>query len=314
MKQLATILLACLLTSPILAQEPEPKVPVTPKKVSSVNDIKASAGEIITIAPDTKGNVSFAWDKTAFPVAKKRAVVDGNKLYLTTTVNGKYVVVVADFAAMTQTEWYITVTGGTNPEDPPLIPDVPKDVTLEALAKQVAELTVKFEKFASAQIAYNLQFDQRLKHLETSPPVPPKPVDPPKPPVTDYAFPLDGKFRVYVNYEEMDKETGKYTNGQIAAIIGVPVRTYLETHCAQGPGTAKEYKIWDKDIPVAGQTPTWVRAAEWARKMPLSPGKDGAMVVGSVIISNGKENGEFRGALPPGDNEFLELLKKYGGP
>lgn len=274
----------------VSAQEPLPQ----PKPKVSASEVKVKAGEIATIAPDAKGEVGFSWDKQVFPVGKK-AILDGKKLYLTTTNNGKYPVVVADFEAKVQTEWWVVVTGGSDVEPTP--PDPTPEVTLDFLAKQLKLLSDKVDKGFSAQQAMNMQFDQRLKLLETAPTPKPIPPDPTPPTPTDPYFPLDGKTRVLITYDinTMDKLTA----AQQAAIEGTEVRKWLDGHCPPGG-----YKIWPTQVKgVENTPPEWQKAWNKAQatKTPLP----------YVLASNGK--GVETIQTIPSDG-VMPILTKVGGP
>ena len=287
------VALVILLTATFaLSQEPTPQ----PPKVKTVaTEVKIKAGEIATIAPDAKGEVGFSWDRQVFPLGKK-AILDGKKLYLTTTNNGKYVVVVADYAAMTQTDWWVTVTGGI--DQGPIVDPLPDD-PIAAMQLQLKALTKIVESGFAMQSTYNKSLDARITALEGAKP-PPKPVDPPVP--TDTAFPVDGKYRVQMLYETA--EVSKYPIVQQDAIKGKPTRDYLESHCAVGPdGKTKEYRIYDKDVVFTVEMPTFKKAVDYCKKIGCP----------SIIVNNGKT--EYRGTLPPNSDypDTLTLLKKMAG-
>lgn len=119
----------------------------------------------------------------------------------------------------------------------------------------------------------------------------PKPVDPP---------PIPGAgLRVLVVYESGD--LSKYPPGQQGAIYARSVRDYLNATCPAGPdGTTREWRMWDKDVDASGESKLWRDVL--ARPRTRTPW---------VCISNGTTG--FEGPLPASADEFLTLLKKYGG-
>ena len=131
------------------------------------------------------------------------------------------------------------------------------------------------------------------------PPVPPVPPLPPVPPPGPAPIPGDG-LRVLLVYETA--ALGKLPRAQAAILFSKEVREYLQTKCPSGPdGVTKEWRIYDKDIDVSGESTTWQTAMTRPRKS-----------VPWLIVSNPAKGGGFEGALPATVEETLTLLKKYG--
>lgn len=120
MKQLATFFLLMVMAIPATAQE-KIDMPVGKFKATAPLAVKAN-DHIIIDASGAKGDVEFHFDKTAFP--KERATREWKKLILSTSVNGKYTVIVISFDDKTSEAIAVTVTGGIDaPSNPP--PDPP---------------------------------------------------------------------------------------------------------------------------------------------------------------------------------------------
>ena len=123
----------------------------------------------------------------------------------------------------------------------------------------------------------------------------PKPIDPPIPvPVDPAPIPGEG-FRVLIVYESAER----LSSGQAVALRAKSLFDYLNSKCAQGPSN-KDWRIWDKDVDLSGESALWQNAMKRPRKsLPW------------IIISDGKTG--FEGPLPPDIDSTLALLKKYGG-
>lgn len=126
-------------------------------------------------------------------------------------------------------------------------------------------------------------------------PVPPKPI-PPDPTPSPAPIPSAG-FRVLIVYETAD--LGKYTGGQLAAIQGNQVRSYLIAKCVKENKGQLGYRIWDKDLAVGTEPKIWQDA--FARTRATMPW---------LVVSNGTSGWE--GPLPTTVNETMTILKKYG--
>lgn len=132
-------------------------------------------------------------------------------------------------------------------------------------------------------------------------PLPPDPGPGPTPtptptPTPPAPIPLIG-LRVLMVYET--SELPKYTKEQSTVFFSKSVRDYLNSNCPIGPdGKTREWRIYDKDVDVSGESKTWQDAMKRDRKS--TPW---------VIISNGKTG--YEGPLPENVDKTLELLKKY---
>lgn len=134
--------------------------------------------------------------------------------------------------------------------------------------------------------------------LGTSP-VPPGPNPPPVPP--NPAPIPDVGFRVLIVYEKTPtKPEDVLTSAQQTILYGKTVRDYLDTHCTKEVDGGPGYRIWDANQVVAGDSDVWVKAFN----RPRSSNK-------WLIVSNGTTG--YEGPLPANKDEFLALVKKYGG-
>lgn len=141
--------------------------------------------------------------------------------------------------------------------------------------------------------------------LDGPPPPAPRPDEPPaprpdEPPPPDEAAPIPAPgLRVLIVFETSDQ--GRLTAGQRAAVFGQPVRDYLDARCAVGPdGRSREYRIYDQNQSVAGESKLWQDAMARPRKS-----------VPWLVVSNGKAG--YEGPLPATTAEFFDLVKKYEG-
>ena len=131
-------------------------------------------------------------------------------------------------------------------------------------------------------------------------PVPPGPT-PPVPPAPPAPIP-DAGFRVLIVIETAD--LSKLPPAQALALTAQDVRAYLNAHCVAGAdGKTKEWRVWDKDVDPAAETPLWQAAFKRAAGKTLP----------WIIVSAGGSKGGFEGPLPADSASLLTLLKKYGG-
>jgi hypothetical protein len=131
-----------------------------------------------------------------------------------------------------------------------------------------------------------------------TPPVPPTPgPNPPGPNPPSPPLPGEG-LRVLIVFESGD--VSKLPSGQLATIYGRKLREYLDTHCATGPdGKTKEWRIYDADVDVSGESPAWQAAMKVARtSLPW------------IVISNGAR-GSYAGPLPADADQTIALISKY---
>lgn len=131
-----------------------------------------------------------------------------------------------------------------------------------------------------------------------TPPTPPTPPKPPEPTPSPAPIPVEG-FRVLMIYESAD--LSKLPIAQQSVLFSRPLRDYLNSKCVMGPDNkTKEWRIYDKDTDVTGESKLWQDAMKRERKsLPW------------VIISTGKSG--YEGPMPENTEKTLELLKKYGG-
>lgn len=116
--------------------------------------------------------------------------------------------------------------------------------------------------------------------------VPPTPVNPP--PIADAGF------RVMFVWE-----TSSVTPAQANIINSTTMRTYLNGKCAKGiDGKTPEYRMFDKDVTMSGETELWKKAMGRPRT-----------TIPWILISNGKTG--FEGPLPATLDETMTLIKKY---
>ncbi len=171
--------------------------------------------------------------------------------------------------------------------------------TVEAVGTGRVELLVVKEGAKSPADVFRQLLDANLGPLPPPvPPTPPVPPIPPLPPKPDPPIPAPG-LRVLIVYETAD--LGKLPAGQLAALYSADVRAYLNAKCVKGPdGKTAEWRLWDRDISVVGESKLWQDAMARPRKS-----------LPSVIISNGATG--YEGPLPSSIAETLALLKKFGG-
>jgi hypothetical protein len=105
------------------------------------------------------------------------------------------------------------------------------------------------------------------------------------------------RFRCLIVYES--SELGKMPPAQKAIIFTKDLRDYLNSTCVLGPdGSTKEWRIYDKDVDMSGETAVWQGVMK--RNHPTIPW---------IVIGNGKTG--FEGPLPATVEDTLALLKKY---
>lgn len=136
------------------------------------------------------------------------------------------------------------------------------------------------------------------------PPVPPGPTPtPPGPTPVPVDPPIAGEgLRMLIVRESADLSS--LPSGQVQAMTSADVRAYLQKTCPKGPdGRTPEFRVYDKDQDLAGESATWRAAfARATKKMSKVPW---------IAVSNGHDG--FEGPLPESADALLALLKKYGG-
>jgi hypothetical protein len=125
---------------------------------------------------------------------------------------------------------------------------------------------------------------------DPAPPIPPEPNPDPAP------IPAQG-FRVLIIYES----GVNLSLTQHSIIYGKLVRDYLQSKCVVGQdGKTKEFRIYDKDLDVSGDSSLWQTAMNRGRTKTLP----------WIIISNGKTG--YEGPLPNSVPATMTLLRKFG--
>lgn len=132
--------------------------------------------------------------------------------------------------------------------------------------------------------------------LGDTPPKPPTPPEPPEPAV-DNPFPNDGKFRVLIIEEKDQREDIPIEQQNIFS--SKEVIDYLDQHCAAGPQNYAEWRIFDQNTTVNGDT-QWKKAMAVKRTSPFW-----------IVISNGTNWTSQE--LPKSVEDMMTLLKKWGG-
>jgi hypothetical protein len=126
-------------------------------------------------------------------------------------------------------------------------------------------------------------------------PEPPTPEPKPEP----KPIPVSG-LQVLITTETAD--IGQMPKGQALILTAKEVRDYLNAKCSVGSDKkTKEWRIWDKDVSTANETPLWKEL--FARPRQSLPW--------IIIASGGKVIAEQ--PLPATVSETISLLKKYGG-
>ncbi len=129
------------------------------------------------------------------------------------------------------------------------------------------------------------------------PPVPPGPV-PPVPPVPP--GPVQG-LRVLIIEET--SERSKLPAGQLAVILGTPMRTFLDSKTPFGKdGKTHTWDIWDRNVDAANADPE--AKALFARPHPTLPW---------IVLADSAGKVVFEGALPADVEATKALITKYTG-
>ncbi len=140
------------------------------------------------------------------------------------------------------------------------------------------------------------------------PPIPPGPLPPtpdpkPIPPTpTPTPSPIAGPgFKVLVVFEQAGGKA-VLTKAQYNELYGKDVASYLNSACAKDAKGQPEWRIWDKDTPLANAPEQWRQAM--GRTRTSYPW---------VIASDGKSGvTSYEGPYPTSES-LLSLLKKVGG-
>lgn len=172
--------------------------------------------------------------------------------------------------------------------------------TVEPVAKAAGEVELLVVPLGLKAEADVLRRRVKVGDAPRPPPGPdvkpdPKPIDPQPKPVDPAApIPLSG-FRVLIVFE-----TGQgLPAAQSSILYGKRTRDYLDQHCVKGPnGQTPEYRIYDKDVPLANESKLWRDAM--ARPRTSVPW---------LLISNGTTG--YEGPLPATVDEFIALCDKY---
>ena len=128
--------------------------------------------------------------------------------------------------------------------------------------------------------------------------VPPRPVGPTVTPV-DPPTPT-GPISVLIIEEKEQRHLLR--QGERDAMASPECRLYVRNHGAKTTdGKTPDWRILDPDQDITGEHQLWKDGM--ARPRTQTPW---------VIITNGKAGAD--GPLPPSPEQFLEVLKKYGGP
>lgn len=148
------------------------------------------------------------------------------------------------------------------------------------------------------------ELETTIKIGDPAPPVPPTPPTPPTPPVPPVPPPSPAPIALPGVSVLIVEETGQRDDlprGQALIFSSVLVKDYLNKVCTQDPRVAtwKAFRMWDKDINLAGEDKAWVEAMKRPREsLPW------------IVISNPKGQ-SYEGPLPQTVVETLALLKKY---
>ena len=96
-------------------------------------------------------------------------------------------------------------------------------------------------------------------------------------------------------------ELSKLPKEQLTVLTSSDVRNYLYIKCIKGvDGKTAEWRVWDKDVDLAGESQLWRDAMKRPRTgLPW------------LLISDGQKG--YEGLLPKTINETLDLFKKFGG-
>lgn len=136
---------------------------------------------------------------------------------------------------------------------------------------------------------------------QPTPPSPPGPVPPTPPgPTPPSPVPIPGTgLRVLVVYESAD--VSKLPPGQVAVLYSKTLRDLLNAKCPAGPdGKTREWRIYDADVDLTGESDAWKAAMARPRKsLPW------------IVISNGTSG--YEGPLPASVDEAVKLVQAYAG-
>lgn len=171
-----------------------------------------------------------------------------------------------------------------------------------------------------------------------NPPPGPDPPQPPPEPPSPAPIPGDGlRFLIVFETADVPKLTAAQRDALYSPLSAGKVRDYVLAKCPKGPdGKTHDFRIWDKDDNPAGDAKIWQDAMARPRGLEVKAMPDGSWQVISggtvvktfarmedaqkfaqqgalpwVIISNGKSG--YEGPLPGTADEFLALLKRFGG-
>ncbi len=136
---------------------------------------------------------------------------------------------------------------------------------------------------------------------QPQPPLPPAPLPDPKPkpvppPPSPAPIPVAG-FRVAIVFEQ-NGPTAVLSKTQFNELYGAEVAAYLNQKCVKDASGQPEWRIWNKDTPLANASKLWQDAM--ARPRDNLPW---------IIISDGATG--FEGPLP--DGGIINILRKWGG-
>ena len=131
-------------------------------------------------------------------------------------------------------------------------------------------------------------------------PVPPGPTPPgPNPPgPTPPPVPTPKQISVLITYEQAKlRQNREYQN----IINSSKIKAYLDTHCMMGPdGVTPEYRLYDVNQTLTTENQKWKDAMNLPRQSDFS-----------YAITNGTTG--ISGVLPKTEEEFLAILKQWGG-
>lgn len=112
-------------------------------------------------------------------------------------------------------------------------------------------------------------------------------------------LPFTGKgFKCLIIEESADRS--KLPLAQFAIFGSGNVAEYMQTHCSKDEKGNPDFRIFDKDQPLANEKPIWQKAMNYQH--------DG---VPWLMASNGKKGISM--PLPLNETSFMEVVKKYGG-
>jgi hypothetical protein len=136
----------------------------------------------------------------------------------------------------------------------------------------------------------------------------PGPVPPPDP-VAPAPIPEPG-FRCLIVVETSD--LSRMPAGVLNAIHATAVRKYLNEKCVRGPdGKTPEWRYFDKDVSLQFESQTWKSAMAREKQLYTKDAQGRDVPQAWCVISNGATG--FEGPVPSSPDDFLALLRKYGG-